>query len=68
MSFDFLFTLLLQVHRLVVNRDPKFTNFVEVIISVHSRESVFNSIMWCCNPFINLIEGFNSVILFEMWL
>lgn len=25
--------MVLQVHRLVVNRDPKFTNFVEVIFS-----------------------------------
>ena len=26
--------LLLQVHRLIVNRDPKFTNFVEVSCSL----------------------------------
>jgi hypothetical protein len=31
LSFFFFFFAVSQVHRLVVNRDPKFTNFVEVI-------------------------------------
>lgn len=29
---NFLIVNLMQVHRLVVNRDPKFTNFVEVLL------------------------------------
>ena len=59
--------IILQVHRLVVNSDPKFTNFVEVVICIYIADCSFQFNYAVNYSFSDLIEGFNSAMHFEMW-
>lgn len=50
-KLDYIHEFVTQVHRLVVNRDPKFTNFVEVCVLFVLGE-LFVIVIMICGPIL----------------